>query len=70
MEPITVDDFPGYRVKKEFIHLLPPVHGRPTRYALTPYCLPDYNDICKKAMFELEQANAHEYAGSFNSTLL
>lgn len=69
MEPATVSDFPGYRVRKQYAHLLPPMQGRPENYCLTPYCLPDYNQVCIKALAELDQSGAREYAGSFNSTL-
>ena len=69
MDPVTVSNYPGYRVKAEFAHLLPRINARPSTYSLTPYCLPNYNLMFRKAMAELDQMNAQDYFGSHNSTL-
>ena len=66
MVPVTDAAFPGYRVKAEFAHLLPPTLGRPQNYCLTPYCLPDYDPLCVKAMADYEISK--KYVGCHNTT--
>ena len=70
MEPVVAETH-GYRLKTQFKHLLPPVHGRPDNYYLTPYCLPSYYPMYKRAMHDLSlfEHDERAYFGAFNGTL-
>ena len=71
METVTAAT-PGYRLKTQFKHLLPPVLGRPDNYYLTPFCLPPYDPIYKLAMHKMSLVKCDDraYFGAFNDTLL
>ena len=69
MDPVTVRDYPGYRVKSQYAYLLPKIDARPPTYCLTPYCLPEYDVMFKRAMTELDEMESTDYFGGHNSKL-
>ena len=68
MDPVATSDTFGYRLKPQFNHLLPHVFGRPHNYIYSPYSLPEYDEMYKKALFHLASADEHErkFAGCHN----
>ena len=70
MEPV-VEETHGYRLRKEYEHLQPPVYGRPRNYYLTPYCLPTYDPQYKLAMRDISlfDENDRYFFGAQNSFL-
>ena len=68
MDPVETTSYFGYRVKPQYNHLLPEVYGRPKDYIYAPYNLPDYDEMYKKAMNELNrmEPNERSYDGCHN----